>query len=481
MRKSTISSEISYFLDNDEDGLPDWYEITTLYPIVFNKNGSALDITLISPDDDYDDDGLTNFKEYTLNTSPGNNDTDGDGLSDGDELNKYSTNPLLYDTDKDELGDAAELLNNLDPLNSDTNGNGIIDGKERFENQKLIPSVYKYINNDETLVMPSIEITGVGDYSKQIYCEDSYQDKTFADLDYLVGHIIEIKHPDDMKFESAVISFKIHDSILSKYSINELSIVRLDPSTGEVVPVETSIDQTNNTISAKVDKLCYYGVEVKNLRLQETDIDNTASVIDSGKTDIIFVIDTTGSMDEAINNVYTNVSTFVDKLEAENVDVRLGLIEYKDIYKDGTNSTQNHSWYYDVEKFKNELSMLNAVGGGDEAESAVDALYQARNMGSRSNVNKHIILITDAPYKNGIAGSPSYTMKNEISNLVSANYTVSVVSYSSVMSDYNELVTTTHGVFGNIEQNFATTLDTLILKIGEEVNDGIWVDLQIFD
>jgi large repetitive protein len=39
-----------------------------------------------------------------------NADSDGDGLSDGAEVNTYATNPLIVDTDADGCGDGKELL-----------------------------------------------------------------------------------------------------------------------------------------------------------------------------------------------------------------------------------------------------------------------------------------------------------------------------------------------------------------------------------
>lgn len=44
-----------------------------------------------------------------------NKDTDGDGLSDYDELNNYKTSPYLEDTDGDTLKDGAEIKGGTDP------------------------------------------------------------------------------------------------------------------------------------------------------------------------------------------------------------------------------------------------------------------------------------------------------------------------------------------------------------------------------
>jgi hypothetical protein len=59
---------------------------------------------------DSDEDGLTNGDEInTYNTDPFLADTDGDGLSDGDEVNLHSTDPLKTDTDNDLILDGIEL------------------------------------------------------------------------------------------------------------------------------------------------------------------------------------------------------------------------------------------------------------------------------------------------------------------------------------------------------------------------------------
>ena len=84
-----------------------------------------------SGDVDPDHDGLTNKEEKELGTNPNVADTDGDGLSDGDEVNKYHTNPLKADSDGDGLSDGDEVLKyHTDPMRADTDGDGLNDGDE---------------------------------------------------------------------------------------------------------------------------------------------------------------------------------------------------------------------------------------------------------------------------------------------------------------------------------------------------------------
>ena len=59
--------------------------------------------------------GLKPFPTNADNESLKTKDTDGDGLSDYDELNGYQTSPYLSDTDSDGMNDAEEVAKQSDP------------------------------------------------------------------------------------------------------------------------------------------------------------------------------------------------------------------------------------------------------------------------------------------------------------------------------------------------------------------------------
>ncbi|HLX09823.1 MAG TPA: Ig-like domain-containing protein [Thermoanaerobaculia bacterium] len=88
------------------DGIPDAWKVA--HGLDPNDPNVALE--------DPDHDGLTNLEEYQNGTDPQNPDTDGDGLSDGDEVHVYHTNPLLWDTDGDGISDGVEVQTGSDPL-----------------------------------------------------------------------------------------------------------------------------------------------------------------------------------------------------------------------------------------------------------------------------------------------------------------------------------------------------------------------------
>jgi outer membrane protein OmpA-like peptidoglycan-associated protein len=81
---------------------------------------------------DTDKDGLNDGDEVLkYMTDPNSADADSDGLKDGEEILKYKTDPNIADTDGDGLSDGQEILTSLtDPLKKDTDGDGVSDGDE---------------------------------------------------------------------------------------------------------------------------------------------------------------------------------------------------------------------------------------------------------------------------------------------------------------------------------------------------------------
>jgi hypothetical protein len=123
--------------DNDGDGMPNDYE--DMFPGFLDKDVADADQDVdrvggviggaLAPD------GLTNAQERQAGTDPRNPDTDGDMLTDADELNVHHTNPLVADTDGDTISDGEEVIEGTDgfvtnPLKKDTDGDTIDDNVE---------------------------------------------------------------------------------------------------------------------------------------------------------------------------------------------------------------------------------------------------------------------------------------------------------------------------------------------------------------
>lgn len=111
--------------------------------VVATQSGAATDVAMTAAvEGDSDRDGLTDIQEASVGTDPNNPDTDGDGLSDGDEVLIYLTNPRNRDTDGDMLSDYDEvMIYKTNPNNPDTDGDGIPDGVEVMQGtDPLVPN-----------------------------------------------------------------------------------------------------------------------------------------------------------------------------------------------------------------------------------------------------------------------------------------------------------------------------------------------------
>ena len=109
--------------DTDGDGLPDGWEVRYgLDPLdsgVLGARHLGTGQVILSLEHgasgDPDNDGLTNAEELFYGTDPRVSDSDGDGLSDGDEVHVYGTDPMNWDTDGNGYADGAEVAAGTDP------------------------------------------------------------------------------------------------------------------------------------------------------------------------------------------------------------------------------------------------------------------------------------------------------------------------------------------------------------------------------
>jgi len=119
--------------DTDNDGMPDAWE--ALYQLTDPRNYDAYN------DPDYDN--LMNIEELIYRTSPDLNDTDGDGLLDGEEVFVVGTDPTNVDTDGDNLSDYEEVVYGTDPLDPDISPPNIY----------IVSDVPTSIRGDEELII----------------------------------------------------------------------------------------------------------------------------------------------------------------------------------------------------------------------------------------------------------------------------------------------------------------------------------------
>ncbi|MCL2086119.1 MAG: VWA domain-containing protein [Oscillospiraceae bacterium] len=182
---------------------------------------------------------------------------------------------------------------------------------------------------------------------------------------------------------------------------------------------------------------------------------------------IVFIIDTTGSMTGAIDSVKERVASFADKLEQKKIDCNLGLIGFGDVpYGE---SPTVYSFTKDINKFKNQVSNIPRTHGGDLPESALDALETGLasfcSSKERRGEKSIFVLITDAPpHDPTVSGKSGTRIAGDLKN-------GNVVTYILAGNDtnctraYKPICTATGGKYYNINDDFSDILDDMATSI----------------
>ena len=307
-------------------------------------------------------------------------------------------------------------------------------------------------------------------------------------VDTLEGDEILIGSGDYPEFESEIPDISNPNAIIIEHESEEMT-GSSEENTDDAEDPTADAGENGETETAEApvyEEISEYNAEVDEVLLESLNAANEELVSSSvsGQADIVFAIDTTGSMASAINNVVTNVTSFATTLSKNyNVQVNYALIDFKDLEEDGPGTTivvknGSSNWFSDVNAFVGKVQTLAATGGGDTPECDIDALETARRLNWRTNSDKFIILITDTYYKTlndyGIG-----SMEEEIELLRRDGIHTSVVSDSYYQSTYQDLYTATGGIFTDISySSFSSSLLALADMIGETTSDGTWVILK---
>jgi len=138
---------------------------------------------------------------------------------------------------------------------------------------------------------------------------------------------------------------------------------------------------------------------------------NKPIVAQHSSIEVVFVLDTTGSMsgmiDAAKQNIWSIVSTMAST--QNNSDIRVGLVAYRD--RGDEYITQSVDLSKDLDSMYAELMDFQADGGGDGPESVNQALSTAVNKISwsqSSGTYKVVFLVGDAPAHMDYAGEDQY-------------------------------------------------------------------------
>ncbi len=120
--------------------------------------------------------------------------------------------------------------------------------------------------------------------------------------------------------------------------------------------------------------------------------------------DVVFVVDTTGSMDWVLSEVNTRIVDIVDTVRMLVPVARFGVVAYRD-QGEPEYVTRLQTLTFSLGKLSTFLSMLTARGGGSYQEAVYEGVLLAVEKGGwRLGAKKVIVVIGDGPpHKNSFA------------------------------------------------------------------------------
>jgi len=235
---------------------------------------------------------------------------------------------------------------------------------------------------------------------------------------------------------------------------------------------------TQLEITYAIDENNIFEVYVKDLatgRAERAEFDRTKpaappppAVSGSDKVNVVFLIDTTGSMDTYINGVKDRAIEFSTILASKGAAYKLGLIGFGDLGENEKPSVYNFT--DDVPKFQKQVKNIPRTYGGDIPESSLDALETGiellKSHRDEAGARNIFILITDAPpHVPTVTGKSVADVCNMLLERGVTTYVVARKDRESI--DAYDPLTKPNGKFYDLNDKFFDILDNIAMSIAE--------------
>ena len=140
---------------------------------------------------------------------------------------------------------------------------------------------------------------------------------------------------------------------------------------------------------------------VNALKTVDTTVEKVLKTEVESGLDLCFVVDTTGSMGDDIDNAKENMADILEHLAEKTENYRVALIDYRD-YPSRTDNDEDYPYKVQLEFTNNNANIIDAIedldlgDGGDGDETVYSALMAAVGLKWRSDAKKVIIILGDA-------------------------------------------------------------------------------------
>ncbi len=310
-------------------------------------------------------------------------DRDNDGLPDDYETSVSHTDPNKADTDGDNVTDGNEILLGLNPLEASSKNDGILDDQREVE----------CIVYDQAIGV-SVDIKGKKDITRTTL--ETFKTETLANVSAIVTDLIYIHSYGDVT--SATISIVYDESKLSSLGIdpNNLAIYELNQLNNSFERLETTIDTTNKLVQTEVSTLGNYFVADK------------SKLRPSLSTELAFVIDNSGSMyskeeisDSEENDVdFQRVDLSNKLIDRLNGNYKFSAGKFTFEYTNLADMTENK------EEVKNMISSIKTSIESFTGTYIGNAIANALNQfNDEESINRrYMLLLTDGRDTTGVTG-----------------------------------------------------------------------------
>ena len=198
--------------------------------------------------------------------------------------------------------------------------------------------------------------------------------------------------------------------------------------------------------------------------------------VDSHRVDVVFAVDTTGSMGGLLDGAKRTVWSIASHIREvdKNADVHVGLVAYKDL--GDVYVTKDFALTSDMDGVFAELSTYTAEGGGDVPEDVDAALDDAvHKMAWRDGAKKMIFLVGDAPpASRGEVPRFDVSARDAAGKGIMIN-TIRCGSASDTAEAWQQIASIGTGEFSSIQQNggvqqIATPYDQKMAELSRTID-----------
>ncbi|AUX49097.1 hypothetical protein SOCE26_106420 [Sorangium cellulosum] len=330
--------------DSDSDEVPDFRDDDS------DNNGRP---DGIDGERDTDDDGVLDYADL---------DDDGDGLTDVTELGADPDNPL--NTDGDERPDFRD---------TDSDGDTI---QDRFEREidadgDGIPA-FRDEDSDDDCRSDKIE-RGEGDPDRSPMDSDEDGGGDFVDLDSDDDGLLDLLEDANC------------DGVLDPGESSPASADTDEDGTTDLIEkaAGTNPDDDLDNPRANGDFVFTVPYQQRPDPAQDT-LDFSTNI---SQADVVFAMDTTGSMGIAIGTLKTALQEMIDQLAVEIPSIGIGVTHYKDFPRSPYGDSADEPFYLEHrvmsvltpegrQSVQSAVNALDDSGGADTPESGWEALYQ---------------------------------------------------------------------------------------------------------